>query len=233
MNVPLRAPIANRLLATLAREGLDNLIGHRDVVYLELGQVLHEPGQKITYLYFPEDSLVSLLGVIDGRISLEVGLVGAEGLVGVSAALGRDISQVRALVQKAGSAVRIESERLHAESRRSPGLQYALLGYVDTLFAQAIQIAVCSRFHPLEARLARSLLATRDHLQSEEFHLTHEFIAHALGVRRVGVTKAAGALQKRKLISYSRGEIKILDEAGLESASCACYRIVKDICYVA
>jgi len=162
--------------------------------------------------------------------SLEIGLVGAEGVVGGSAVLGKGISQVRAVVQTPGTAIRIKSEHVLAESKQNPGLQYALRDNLNTLLAQAIQIAVCSRFHPLEARLARSLLATRDHLHSGEFHLTHEFIAHALGVRRVGVTKAAGALQKRKLISYSRGAIKILDQAGLESASCACYRIVKDLC---
>ena len=230
MHVPFRPPVANRLLATLAREGLARIVSDRDVVHLDLGQVLHEPGQRIEYIYFPQDSLVSLLGAINGRNSLEVGLVGEEGLVGVSAALGKGISQVRAVVQRPGTAVRIKSESLLAESRLSPSLQSALFAYVNTLLAQAIQIAVCSRFHPLEARLARSLLATRDHLHSDEFHLTHEFMAHALGVRRVGVTKAAGALQKRKLISYSRGAITILDQAGLESASCECYRIVKELC---
>jgi CRP-like cAMP-binding protein len=229
-DVPSRPPVVNRLLAGLTRDGLARSLGNRDVVYLDAGQVLHETGQAIEYLYFPEDSLVSLLGVINGRSSLEVGLVGAEGVVGVSAVLGRGISQVRAVVQTAGTAVRIKSEKVLAESKQSPGLQYALRDNINSLLAQAIQIAVCSRFHPLEARLARSLLATRDQLHSGEFHLTHEFMARALGVRRVGVTKAAGALQKRKLISYSRGAIKILVPVGLESASCECYRIVKDLC---
>jgi len=230
MEVPLRQPVANRLLATLTREGLAYMVGDRDVVCLELGQVLHEPGEPIEHIYFPEDSLVSLLGVINGHAGLEVGLVGAEGLVGIAAALRQGISPVRAVVQTAGTAVRIKSEALRAESTQSRVLQHALFDYVNFLLAQAIQIAVCSRFHPLEARLARSLLATKDHLHTEEFHLTHESLAHALGVRRVGVTKAAGALQRRKLISYSRGEITILDQAGLESAACACYRAVKEIC---
>ena len=231
-DVPFRPPVVNRLLANLARQEPACLLGTRDVVYLDAGQVLHETGQMIEYLYFPEDSIVSLLGVINGRNSLEIGLVGAEGVVGVAAVLGRGISQVRAVVQTPGTAVRIKSEHVLAACRQNPGLQYALRDNINTLLAQAIQIAVCSRFHPLEARLARSLLATRDHLHSGEFHLTHEYMAHALGVRRVGVTKAAGALQKRKLISYRRGAIKILDQAGLESASCECYRIVKDLCDV-
>lgn len=230
MDVRLRPPVANRLLASLTHQDMECSFGERDVVHLDAGQVLHETGQAIDYLYFPEDSVVSLVGVINGRNSLEIGLVGAEGVVGVSAAMGRGISQVRAVVQTAGTAVRIKSAHVLAEYKQNPGLQYALRDNINTLLAQAIQIAVCSRFHPLEARLARSLLATRDHLHSGEFHLTHEYMAHALGVRRVGVTKAAGALQKRKIISYSRGAIKILDEAGLESASCECYRIVKDLC---
>jgi hypothetical protein len=130
--------------------------------------------------------------------------------------------------QRAGSASRIEADRLRAEFGRNPTLQRVLYRYTDALLAQAIQIAVCSRYHVLEARLARSLLITRDRLQSEKFHLTHEFLAHALGVRRVGVTKAASALQNQKLITYSRGNIEILDSTGLEAVSCRCYELVKE-----
>jgi CRP-like cAMP-binding protein len=132
------------------------------------------------------------------------------------------------VVQRAGHASRIHAADFCAEFARMESLQRLLYRYTDTLLAQAIQIAVCSRFHVLEARLARSLLITRDRLQSEKFHLTHEFLAHALGVRRVGVTKAASALQNQKLITYSRGNIEILDSAGLEAVSCRCYEMVKD-----
>jgi len=138
------------------------------------------------------------------------------------------VAQVRAVVQRSGSASRIDSADFCAEFSKTESLQRLLYRYTDTLLGQAIQIAVCSRFHVLEARLARSLLITRDRLQSEKFHLTHEFLAHALGVRRVGVTKAASALQQQKLITYSRGNIEILDSAGLEAVSCRCYELVKD-----
>jgi CRP-like cAMP-binding protein len=142
-------------------------------------------------------------------------------------ALGQRIAQVRAVVQRSGHALRMEAEDFAAEFAELESLQRLLHRYTDHLLAQAIQIAVCSRFHVLEARLARSLLVTRDRLQSDRFHMTHEFLAHALGVRRVGVTKAASALQGQGLISYSRGNIEILDPAGLEAVSCHCYQQVR------
>ena len=218
----------NRLLASLPADDLAHLSLLIDTVTVEVGDVLHEPGQTIRYIYFPADSLISLLAVAEGRMTLEVGSVGREGMLGSSVALGHDVAQVRAVVQRAGRAGRIDSADFCAEFSRTESLQRLLYRYTDTLLAQAIQIAVCSRFHVLEARLARSLLITRDRLQSEKFHLTHEFLAHALGVRRVGVTKAASALQQQKLISYSRGNIEILDSAGLEAVSCRCYELVKD-----
>jgi CRP-like cAMP-binding protein len=190
--------------------------------------VLCEPGDTIRHIYFPHDCLISLMAVAEGRMTLEVGLVGREGMLGATVALGHDTTQVRAVVQRAGSASRIEAERLRIEFARNPALQRVLFRYTDSLLSQAIQIAVCSRYHVLEARLARSLLVTRDRLQSDRFHLTHEFLAHALGVRRVGVTKAASALQQQGLINYSRGNIEILDPAGLAAAACACYEIVRE-----
>jgi CRP-like cAMP-binding protein len=218
----------NRLLASLPDEDSHHLLALCETVEVELGQVLYEPGQPIRYIYFPEDSLLSLLAVAEGRMTLEVGSVGREGMIGASVALGHELAQVRVVVQRAGRAVRIDSADFCAEFASMESLQRLLYRYTDTLLSQAIQIAVCSRFHVLEARLARSLLITRDRLQSEKFHLTHEFLAHALGVRRVGVTKAATALQNQKLISYSRGNIEILDSAGLEAVSCRCYELVKD-----
>lgn len=218
----------NRLLGSLPADDLARLTPLIDTVTVEVGDVLYEPGQAIRYIYFPDDSLISLLAVAEGRMTLEVGSVGREGMLGASVALGHDVAQVRAVVQRAGCAGRIDSAHFCAEFSRTESLQRLLYRYTDALLAQAIQIAVCSRFHVLEARLARSLLITRDRLQSEKFHLTHEFLAHALGVRRVGVTKAASALQQQKLITYSRGNIEILDSAGLEAVSCRCYELVKD-----
>lgn len=218
----------NRLLAALPANDLARLAPMLESVQIEVGAVLCEPAQPIRHIYFPHDSLISLLGVAEGRMTLEVGLVGREGMLGATVALGHDMTQVRAIVQRAGSASRMDSAQFRTEFARNPALQRVLYRYTDTLLAQAIQIAVCSRFHVLEARLARSLLVTRDRLQSDKFHLTHEFLAHALGVRRVGVTKAASALQQQGLIIYSRGNIEILDVQRLAAASCKCYEIVKD-----
>jgi CRP-like cAMP-binding protein len=218
----------NRLLASLPDEDQAQLAKHCETVRVENGQILCEPGQELRYVYFPIDCLISLLAVAEGRMTLEVGAIGREGMLGAPLALGQDLGQVRAIVQRSGRAYRIASEDFTAEFDRLEALQRLLHRYTDTQLAQAIQIAVCSRFHVLEARLARSLLITRDRLQSEKFHLTHEFLAHALGVRRVGVTKAASALQQQKLISYSRGNIEILDASGLEAVSCRCYELVKD-----
>lgn len=225
---PVAEHHANLLLAALAPQDLAQVLPQLDQVRVEAGQVLCEAGDPLEHVYFPHDCLLSLLGVVEGRMTLEVGQVGREGMLGANAALGHDATQVRAVVQRAGSASRMDGGRFRAEVARNPALQRVLYRYTDSLLAQAIQIAVCSRFHVLEARLARSLLVTRDRLQSDRFHLTHEFLAHALGVRRVGVTKAASALQQQGLIDYSRGNIEILDPAGLAAAACACYRVVRE-----
>ena len=224
---PTRA-LVNRLLSSLPEEEQGQLARLGEVVKVDVGDVLYEPGQTVRHVYFPLDCLLSLLAVAEGRMTLEVGSVGREGMIGAPVVLGHELAQVRAVVQRAGRAVRIDAGEFRLAYARMEPLQRLLHRYTDTLLAQAIQIAVCSRFHVLEARLARSLLITRDRLQSDKFHLTHEFLAHALGVRRVGVTKAASALQNQKLISYSRGNIEILDAAGLEAVSCRCYELVKD-----
>lgn len=219
---------ANLLLAALPPHDLARMLPGLDQVQVEIGAVLCEPGDPIRYLYFPHDCLISLMAVAEARMTLEVGLVGREGMLGATVALGHDTMQVRAVVQRTGTASRIEADRLRIEFARSPALQRVLYRYTDALLAQAIQIAVCSRYHVLEARLARSLLVTRDRMRSDKFHLTHEFLAHALGVRRVGVTKAASALQQQGLIDYSRGNIEIIDPEGLAAAACTCYEIVRE-----
>jgi CRP-like cAMP-binding protein len=166
---------------------------------------------------------------VEGHLALEVGLVGREGMVGFPLALGVDVSPVRALVQGAGPALKMSAARFRTELKRSPPLQRELNRYINAMIAQISQTAGCNRFHVVEARLARWLLMTRDRVGSGRFRMTHEFLSHMLGVRRVGVTEAATALQRRKLIEYSRGNIIILDDRGLEAACCSCYQIVKDM----
>jgi len=222
-------PIANSLLAALPRKDYQRLHAALKPVTLTYGEVLYEPGDPIRHVYFPNDSLVSLLTTVEDHEALEVGLVGREGVVGISLALGMDVASVRALVQGTGTAMRMKSARFLKELRQSLHLQRALYRYTHAMLAQARQTAACNRFHVVEARLARWLLMTRDRVQSNDFRLTQEFLSHMLGVQRVGVTRAAGQLQKRKLIEYSRGKIRIVDQRGLEAASCSCYQIVRNI----
>ncbi len=217
------------MLAALPRSQYLGLLDGLKSVALTFGEVLYEPGERILHVYFPNDSLVSLLTLVEGHRALEVGMVGREGMVGVPLALGMDVSPVRALVQGAGVALRMKSARFCEEIRKSPQLRQEVNRYTGALMAQVTQTAACNRFHVVEARLARWLLMTRDRVRSDEFRLTHEFLGHMLGVRRVGVTKAARALQGRKLISYSRGKIRILNSKGLERTSCTCYEIVRDM----
>ncbi len=179
------------------------------------------------YVYFPGDCLVSLLTVIDGRRALEVGLVGREGMVGVRLALGIAASSTRALVQAMGTALRISARCFLLELQRGPALRRAVLLFTDTVMNQVAQTAACNRFHVVEARLARWLLMTRERLPSGEFRLTHEFLADMLGIRKVSVTAAAGTLQRCGIIRYRRGTTTMLDQRGLEAASCSCYEHVR------
>ena len=223
-----RAPVDNRILAALPRPDYQRLVSKLEPVRLAFGEVLCEPADEVRYVYFPGESLVSLLTVVDRRLALEVGLVGREGVVGTAFAMGTGASPVRALVQAAGTALRMETAAFRKEFRLSSALQRELHLYNHSLMVQFAQTAACNRFHVVAARLARRLLMTRDRLNSDQFRLTHEFLGHVLGVRRVGVTKAAHALKKRKLIDYSRGNIAILNGRGLESAACSCYEIFKE-----
>jgi CRP-like cAMP-binding protein len=223
------AVIENSLLAALPHAAYRRLLPGLSTVELVFGDVLYEPGDRIAHVYFPTRSLVSLLTLVEGHLALEVGLVGREGMVGYPLALGIDVSPVRVLVQGGGPALRMSAQRFRDELRRSAPLQRELNGYVHTMIAQISQTAGCNRFHVVEPRLARWLLMTRDRVRSGEFRMTQQFLSHMLGVRRVGVTEAASALQGRKLIEYSRGQIRILDHPGLEKAACACYERVKDM----
>jgi len=219
----------NHLLAAIPRPARLRMLASLEPVELTYGQILYEPEGPIRHVYFPTDCLVSLLTAVDKQRTLEVGMVGNEGMVGMPMALGIGISAVRALVQGSGSALRMTAARFRAEFKINAPLQRGLFRYTHLLMAQVSQTAACNRFHEAEARLARWLLMTSDRLHSDEFRLTHEFLAHMLGVRRVGVTRAAGTLERRKLIAYSRGNIRILDHKGLEASACTCYRIVKDL----
>ena len=222
-----REPVPNSVLAALPRLVYESLRSGLEAVKLNFGEILYEPGEVIRNVYFPSDSLVSLLTLVDHRSALEVGMVGREGMVGMSLTLGSKVSPVRALVQGAGTALRMTATRFQKEFKRSPLLQRGLYTYLNALMAQITQTAACNRFHHIEGRLARWLLMTSDRVRADQFELTQDFLSHMLGVRRVGVTAAASALQQRKLIEYQRGHITILDHAGLEAASCPCYALVK------
>jgi CRP-like cAMP-binding protein len=224
-----RKPPANRVLASLPSKSYQRLRAQLEPVILPFGQILYEPGQTIRQVYFPADCLISLLTAVDKRRTLEVGMVGNEGMAGMPVVLGVDVSGVRALVQGGGIALRMSSMRFRAAFDRDPPLRQALFRYTHALMAQISQTAACNRFHTAEARLARWLLMTRERVGSDDFPLTHEFLAHMLGVRREGVTEAASALKRRKLISYSRGKIQILDIRGLKASTCSCYQIVNTV----
>ena len=220
---------SNRVLASIPSKEYRRLEESLEPVTLKFGQLLYEPGKPIRHVYFPVDCLISLLTAVDRRRSLEVGMVGSEGMAGMPFILGIGVSGVRAIVQGGGRALRMASAPFRIEFDRNRPLRDALFRYTYALMAQISQTAACNRFHESDARLSRWLLMTRDRVGSDDFLLTHEFLAHMLGMRRVGVTEAASELRRRKLIAYSRGKIQILDVSGLKASACSCYQIVKTV----
>ena len=218
-------PATNRLLAALPNKDRQRFLAGCEPVELAFADVLAEPGEPIRYVYFPTKSFITLVAKIDGHAHLEVGLVGDEGMLGSALTLGLDVSPLHALVQGSGQALRMDAARFVRELEQSPELQRVLKSYLYITMVQLAQTAACTHFHVVEARLARWFLMTQDRAHSNQFHVTHEFLAYMLGVRRVGVTRAATSLHNQKLINYSRGDITILDRRGLKAVSCGCYEM--------
>lgn len=220
-------PIKNRLLAALPDEEYERLVPHLEPVSLPLNQVLYELGVPIEYVYFPQQGIVSLLSVLEDGSTVEAGLVGNDGMVGLPIILGGNKTSNRAFVQVAGNGMRMKAEQLRSEFKRGGVLQSLLLRYTQALLTQVSQGVACNRLHTIEERLARWLLTVQDRVESDQFPLTQEFIAQMLGTRRSGVTVAAGTLSKAGTIRYSRGKITILNQGDLEAISCECYGIIK------
>jgi CRP-like cAMP-binding protein len=222
-----RSTRGNQLLAGLPQPLRNRLLGRFEPVELHLAEMLCTSGEPMPYVYFPIQSFVSLIAPLDGHVGLEVGLVGDEGMVGSSVLLGIEAAPMHALVQGAGTAWRMETAALLKEVSRSPPLRQLLHRYLYVTLTQLAQTAACTRFHLVEARLARWLLMTRDRAHADRFYITHSFLSHMLGVRRAGITRAAVALRKRKLIHYSRGVLTVVDGEGLEQTACSCYTTLK------
>ncbi|HSH72316.1 MAG TPA: Crp/Fnr family transcriptional regulator [Methylophilaceae bacterium] len=218
----------NTLIDSLPSKDRQHLIAGCEQVELVFGEVIYHPGEKIRHVYFPTDSFISLVMPIQGGASLEVGLVGNEGMYGVPIILGVDISPFQSVIQGAGPAMRMDVPAFLRELDQNAALLRKLKRYTYVKMRQLAQTAACNRFHLVEQRLARWLLMTHDRAHSDEFNITQAFLSQMLGVRRVGVTKAAGSLQNKKLISYTRGAMKIHDVIGLEAESCSCYRADKE-----
>lgn len=223
----LHNPNQNHLLAALPTAEFEPLLPHLELVPLLLGQMLYEPDMQLQHAYFPTTSIVSLHYVMESGASAETAGVGNEGVVGISLFMGGDTTPSSAVVQTAGHAYRLERRRLKQAFDQAGLLQRILLRYTQALMTQMAQTAVCNRHHSLEQQLCRWLLLTVDRLSGDELIMTQELVASMLGVRREGITEAAGNLQRAGLISYRRGHIAVLDRKGLEKHSCECYAVVK------
>lgn len=218
----------NQLLAALPLEQYQRLIPHLENVDLVSGEVLCEPGETMTEVYFPTLAMISLVSIMENGSTTEISLVGKEGMVGLPVFLGGESTTSRAIVQIKGTAIKLNANVFKKEFNRGEELHRLLLLYTQALFTQASQNAACNRQHNIEERLARWLLTAQDCVMKNELHLTQEFISHMLGTRRSGVTVAAGTLQQAGMIRYSRGKISILDRKALDATACECYHVVKN-----
>lgn len=223
----MRSPHDNHLLASLGAEEQKRIFPHLHLVEMPLGKVLYESGDTLRHVYFPIDCIVSLLYVLENGASAEISVVGNEGLIGIALFMGGETTPSRAIVQSAGNAYRLDGQLLKDEFHRSSEVQLLLLRYTQSLITQMAQTAVCNRHHSLDQQLCRWLLLSLDRLSTSQLTMTQELIANMLGVRREGVTAAAGKLQELGVISYHRGEITVLDRPKLESLCCECYAVVK------
>src|SRR6202790_3414623 len=220
-------PQQNYLLAALSPAERERIYPHLRLVPMPLGEVLYESGDVLRHVYFPTDSIVSLLYVLADGASAEISVVGNEGLIGIALFMGGETTPSRAIVQSAGHAYRLVGQQLKEEFHRNGPMQLLLLRYTQALLTQMAQTAVCNRHHSVDQQLCRWLLLCLDRLPSNRLTMTQELIANMLGVRREGVTEAAGKLQDAGLISYRRGTISVLDRPGLEARSCECYQVIK------
>ncbi len=227
MMMPTHNSLPNRLLATLPKADYEHLSSHLELVSMPLGEVLYESGGHLKYVYFPTTSIVSLIYVLENGSSAEIAVVGNEGIVGISVFMGGDTTPSRAVVQSAGFGYRLPVQLLKQEFDHSGPMQGLLLLYTQALITQMTQTAVCNRHHSIEQQLCRWLLLSFDRLSTDTLCMTQELIANMLGVRREGVTVAAGHLHQLGLIDYNRGHIKLIDRPGLEKEVCECYMVVK------
>jgi CRP-like cAMP-binding protein len=224
---PFHSPNQNHLLAALPAAEFERLLPHLELVPMPLGEAIYESGGRLEHVYFPATSIVSLLYVLEDGASAEIAVVGFEGILGISLFMGGNTTPSRAVVRSAGFGYRLKAELLQQEFNRAGPVLRLLLRYTQALITQMTQTAVCNRHHSVEQQLCRALLLSLDRLTSSSLTMTQELIANMLGVRREGVTEAAGNLQRAGLIRYSRGHIDVLDRPGLEKAVCECYAVVK------
>lgn len=223
-----RLPRENQILAALPDEEYQRLIPNLEVVALTQMQMLYDIGEKIEYVYFPHQALVSFLSLLEDGSTTEVGVIGKDGMVGLPVCWGGNSTNIQAIVEVPGYAMRMKAEQLKTEFDRGGALQRLLLLYTQALFSQVSQSAACNRHHKIEQRLARWLLTVQEQIQSDELLLTQEFISQMLGIRRSGVTVAATSLQQAGMIRYSRGKITVLNREKLKSTACECYGVIKN-----
>lgn len=227
MDISTGFPRGNRLLAALPKSEFERIAPHLFEVNLSSGQILYQPQERMETVYFPTEAMISIVSVMEDGSTVEVGIIGNDGMLGYSVYLGGGSSHNRALVQIEGKALQLDAIYLKNEFERGGVMRQLLLLYTQAFLAQTTQTAACNRFHPTEERLARWLLQSQDFTGSEQLPLTQDFLSSMLGIRRASVTVAAGSLQQAGMIRYNRGKIKILDRTALEATTCECYEIVR------